>query len=461
MTPFARKPVFAIAGAAALLLLIGSAVDGYFFDELYFLSAGKHHLDWGYADQPPLVPVLARAMDFLFPGSVIGLRLPATLVMAVTVVVAALTARELGGAKRAQVMAAGAAAISLHAVTINHWLTTYTLDPLWWALVLWLVVRWTRTRDDRALLCAALVTALALQTKFLIPVLWVALGVSVLAIGPRELLRRPLLWVGAAVAVLTTVPGLLWQAAHGWPQAEMTQVVVREAEMQGGRPALLIGGLISAGVIAGAILCLYGGWFLLRSKELRFLGWTVLGAIALLLITNGQPRYLAGLYPLLFAAGAVRFERSEPGRWWSWALRWPGYALSTVVAIGFGGFVLAVQIPFSATGPTETATVAEAFNRLPAPQRERTALVASIYPTAATLDRFGPELGLPLTQSPHRGYWYFGPPAEGKDTVLYVGEDVDRVRPYFASAREVAPHVWLCEGRNQPWQRVWPHLRYT
>ncbi|GAA4016859.1 glycosyltransferase family 39 protein [Allokutzneria multivorans] len=461
MTPFAKKPVLVIAGVAALLMLIASAVDGYFFDELYFLSAGKHHLDWGYADQPPLVPLLARAMDFLFPGSVVGLRLPATLVMAATVVVAALTARELGGAKRAQVMAAGAAAISLHAVTINHWLATYMLDPLWWSLALLLVTRWVRTREDRLLLGAGVVTALALQTKFLIPVLWVALGLSVLVVGPRELLRRPMLWLGAGLAVLATVPGLVWQAANGWPQAEMTQVVAREAAMQGGRPALLIGGLVSAGVLAGVLLCLYGGWFLLQHKELRFLGWTVVGVVALLLITNGQPRYVAGLYPLLFAAGAVRFERAQPARWWSWSLRWPGYVLSTVVALGVGGFVIAAQAPFAESGPAETAKVAAEFHRLPAEQRERTAVVAAIYPTAATLDRFGPELGLPLTQSPHRGYWYFGAPDEHKDTVLYIGEDVDRVRPYFDSAREVAPQIWLCLGKRFPWKWMWSRIRYA
>src|SRR5579859_7065912 len=91
----ARWPVLAIAAGVGLVLLLTSGRVGYYADELYFLVAG-HHLNWGYADQGPLVPLLARAMDILFPGSLVGVRLPATALTALGVVVAALIARELG-----------------------------------------------------------------------------------------------------------------------------------------------------------------------------------------------------------------------------------------------------------------------------------------------------------------------------------------------------------------------------
>lgn len=96
LASLARWPVLAVAVAAGLVLLLTSGGVGYFIDELYFLAAG-HHLDWGYVDQGPLVPLLTRAMDIVFPGSLVGLRLPATALAIVGVVVAALIARELGG----------------------------------------------------------------------------------------------------------------------------------------------------------------------------------------------------------------------------------------------------------------------------------------------------------------------------------------------------------------------------
>ena len=75
-----------IAVAVAVVLALASRSAGYFFDELYFLAAGRDHLAWGYVDQPPLVPALAALLDRLAPGSLLVFRLPVTVGAAPTVV---------------------------------------------------------------------------------------------------------------------------------------------------------------------------------------------------------------------------------------------------------------------------------------------------------------------------------------------------------------------------------------
>ena len=140
----AWRPVLLLAGALALVHGISSAWYGTFGDELYFLAAGRH-LAWGYADQPPLVPWLAAALDHLAPGNLVVLRLPATLVSAGHVVLAALLAREMGERRRAQLLTGAAVAISPFFLATGHLLATSTLDPVLWTLLLWLVVRWVRT----------------------------------------------------------------------------------------------------------------------------------------------------------------------------------------------------------------------------------------------------------------------------------------------------------------------------
>jgi len=148
----ARWPVLAVAAVVGLVLLLTSGRVGYFDDELYFLVAGRH-VDWGYADQGPLVPLLARAMDTAFPGSLVGERLPTTVLTAVGVVVAALIARELGGRHRAQVLTAGLYAMGT--LPSGHQLTTAAVDVFVWTVTTWLLVRWVRLRDDRLLLDSA------------------------------------------------------------------------------------------------------------------------------------------------------------------------------------------------------------------------------------------------------------------------------------------------------------------
>src|SRR5215204_94720 len=98
-------PLAAVAGAVAALLLAFAGRYGYHRDELYFLRAGRE-LAFGYVDQPPLTPLLARAMDELVPGSLVGLRLPSAIAAGLLVLITGLIARELGGGRTAQLLAA-------------------------------------------------------------------------------------------------------------------------------------------------------------------------------------------------------------------------------------------------------------------------------------------------------------------------------------------------------------------
>src|SRR5919206_3150055 len=84
-----------LALAKLLLHLLTNTHYGYFRDELYYLACGQH-LAWGYADQPPLIALIARATQ-IFGASLFMLRLPAALAGALVVFLTGLFVRELGG----------------------------------------------------------------------------------------------------------------------------------------------------------------------------------------------------------------------------------------------------------------------------------------------------------------------------------------------------------------------------
>ena len=90
-----------IAAVAVGVELAVSARYGYHRDELYFLAAGQHPA-FGYVDQPPLTPLLARLTAVVSGNSLVALRLLPALVMAALIGLTAAMSRLLGPAAPAR-----------------------------------------------------------------------------------------------------------------------------------------------------------------------------------------------------------------------------------------------------------------------------------------------------------------------------------------------------------------------
>ena len=439
ISPFAAGSVLPIAAATAVLHCIAGVLGkGYWFDEVYMLAIGRFHLDWGSADQPPMAPALAALADAVAPGSLIVLRIFAVLSTAGGVVLAGLIARELGCDRRAQGFTALAQATGIWTTLFGHWLTPYSLEPAQWLLMIWLLTRWVRLRDDRLLLALGAVAGIAALNKFQVLLLCAVLAVAVAAVGPRDLLKRPMLWVGVGIAVVIAAPTLVWQQLHGWPQMRMAPVVAGEAEaLYGGRPGIAVQLIAFAGVL-GAALVLYGLWRLFRDDELRdyrFIGVAFAILYVVFVVTAGRPYYLAGLYAPLAAAGALGWQRrrqagSSSLRWFVW----PGVVVNVAVAVGI--LILSVSIVRSDVGEQIAQRTADAYRALPQEQRDRTVVFGDSYIVAAYLDGYSRRYQLPYAYSANRSYGYFPPPSSDHDTVLYIGRDPDALRgtsPMYAT----------------------------
>lgn len=488
---FATAPVLGVGAVSALVLLFSATRYGYFGDELYFLAAGRR-LSFGYADQGPVLPFLAWLMDGLAPGSLVALRLPAIVLAVLAVVVSAQIAREFGGGRGAQVLTAVAYATSPFLLLQAKNLSTNALDTALWVLITWLVVRWVRTRRDGLLPAAAAVTAIDMQVKWLIPFFWLALAVGVLAVGPRELLRRPLLWVGGVITVLVSVPALVWQAEHGWPQLALTAAVREEQQYTGGMVGFVPLAVLIAGALGAVLLC-YGVWALLRHPGLRpyrFLGVTTVLLVVIFMVTGGRMYYVAGMYAAMFAAGAV--AATELVRRASSPLRRRLLLVSGAVLTAVSVLVVLDSTPWRPAAdipapeseaaaamqiglygefgwPELAAGVVAAYESLPSREREQSAVITGSYWQAGALDQLAGDR-LPPVHSPARGFGYFGAPPETATTMVCVGGDPERLRAQFAvleplgrvdtrlgfldNTKDVM--VWKCAEPRVAWSQVWP-----
>jgi 4-amino-4-deoxy-L-arabinose transferase-like glycosyltransferase len=206
---FGRDGAIWLAAAAVALvhILTASWYDAQ-RNELYFLACGWHP-DFGYVDQPPLVPLIAAATQ-LFGINIWMLRLPATIAAIGIVFLAASFARLLGGGSRAAVFAAVAAGIAPGLAGLASHLTTSTFEPIAWTGAAFLLTRAIH-RDRRSdLLWTGVLAGLAMEAKWGIAVWLVALGIGVLATPARRILRWWQLWAGAAVSLALFAPNLIW-----------------------------------------------------------------------------------------------------------------------------------------------------------------------------------------------------------------------------------------------------------
>ncbi|MFC1440186.1 glycosyltransferase family 39 protein [Streptacidiphilus sp. N1-10] len=488
----AWRQVLPVLAVLAALLEATAGRYGYHRDELYFMVAG-HHPAWGYADQPPLVPLLVRLDTAVLGDSVRALRTLPLLVALCTVFLAALCARELAGpdarrSRRSQLLAAVATALSALVLVSGHLFVTSGVDLCVWALLLWLVLRWLRTRDDRLWLLAGVAAGVGLLVNNLVALLALALVLSAAAVGPRTLFRSPLLYAGAVIALLVWTPDLIWQWRHGWPQLTMARQISSNSQR-----VQLLPFQFEASF---PLLWIAGWWALARRRE--FDGYRLLAVgypvtLALVLVTGGKPYYATGWAPLLLAAGSVaavdwlwRPDRARTARHTGTVL------LAAVLGVVFSLVEVVAALPVVPVStyhlvqplnaengetvgwPELTATVAGVYRALPsAADRSGATLIAENYGEAGALDHYGRPLGLPTPYADHDGYADFGTPS-GDGPSIMVGFEPEQLTGYWGSCtlaaridngrgldnQEQHKQVLVCRDRLLPWPDLWKRLRH-
>jgi 4-amino-4-deoxy-L-arabinose transferase-like glycosyltransferase len=482
--PFDRR-VILIGGALFAVLMAVSARYGFQRDELYFLDCARH-LQLSYVDQSALAPLLTWVALKLFGVSVIGVRLFSALAAWGVVVFGGLTARELGGDWRAQLLAAIATALMPVLAAAAHVANTTAYVFLAWSALAWVVARIGRTGDRRWWLAGGLAAGIGVADSHLVAFFAIAVTIgALLSRGRREILNR---WFagGVLIAIAFEVPDLWWQATHGWATIEMTRHLNQQNGGLSQLPVFVAGQLIM--VLPPLIgLWLIGLRFLWRSGRplWRALVWAWALLFVLFAVTTGaQFYYLAGSYVYLLAAGAVAGNGRLAER------RGRRILLTTVtvvVALGVAVTLLPILPMNKASGSTLAETIGwpslvgqvrTVWDTVPPAEQARTVIVTDDYAEAAAINELGRGTGLPTAVSSQNNEWWWGPGNPDATTLIVVapgGDDLTaELNKRFASVRTAATitnpvgihniewggHIYLCTGPHEQWGRLWPQLRH-
>jgi 4-amino-4-deoxy-L-arabinose transferase-like glycosyltransferase len=499
VAPFNRSAIL-VGGVLFAVLMAFSAWYGFTRDELYFFDTARH-LQASYVDQPVLTPLIAWVSLRLFGLSLVGLHLWPALAGCATVVVSALTAREFGGGRRAQLIAAVAAATTPVLLAIDHEFGTTTFDVLAWSGLAFVVARVERTGNPRWWLAGGLVLGLGLANKHTVGIFAVALLIGALLSGGRRMVLNRWFAAGAAIAVAFTVPDIWWQAQHHWATITMTRAIGQENGGLGNIGDMVIGQLTMTS-LAMLWVWIAGLRFLWRSRRplWRALVWAYGLLFVLFALTAGLKGYwLAGAYVYLLAAGAVAVDGWLAARRGRLRNLMAGNALITALTL----WVVLPVLPPADIGCTATinpglvesvgwpqlvSTVRGVWTSLPARQRASAVIFTADYGEAGAIDELGRGTGLPTAVSGHNAYWWWGPGNPRATTVVVVTPGTPAGSPhpedtidygaylarFFTSVKVAATlsnryhvhnqewggHVYVCTHPRHPWGQIWPQLRH-
>jgi len=501
----ARPPwpgIVLIAAAAVAAEMAVSARYGYVRDELYFLSAGQH-LAFGYVDQPPLTPLLARIAAALTGNTLAGLRILPALALAALVVMTAAMSRGLGAGRTGQLLAALAAATCGEYLGAMHELTTTTPDLVFWAVTLLLVMQLLASQDRRWWVAIGGCAGVASEAKWNIGFLLAGLAAGFACTDSRRLLRSRYLLIGGLIAAALAAPDVVWQAAHGWPGLDVFRALQSEAGHN--RAVYWPAQILYTGVVLTPVWVAGAVWSLRSAEARRFrpVAIACVTVIALQFVLGGKAYYPGAAFTFLLAAGCAPLERrlaarTQLARRTQAARGWPGRLVTPAVLAGaamVAGALLAAPVALpvlparvlhtvplqkinydlaeTIAWPKLVALVAQEYDSQPAAQRRRTTILTGNYGEAGAIERYGRGAGLPQAYSGANNFWLWGPPPAGDSAAIAVNVDPALLRREFARVRQVTTfwnglgvrddeqgvQIFIATGLRSSWAQAWPAFR--
>jgi len=483
--PLALGLIAAFAAAKLIVHFVTTAVTPYGIhrDEFLYLAMGEHLRFWC-MDFPPAIAVLARVARSLCGDTFFAVRFFSPIFGTVILVLAGLSARELGGGRFAQGLAMAAVLLGPLFLRSATLLQPVVLDQLWWTLGFFALIKIAQSSSRRWWLLLGVAGGLGLLTKFSIGFFALGVMAALLVSSQRVALATRWPYLAVVVALLIGSASIVGQIRLDFPVTIHMRVLQSEQLERLTFSAFLIGQVEMLGPVL--LLAITGLLYLLIARAMRpyrVVGWACVTSFLILLLLHGKAYYIGPIYPTLFAAAATALE-TVPGLWGhmiralmilliaGWAVIGLPFGLPILPAPQMARYAAAIGITAAVTtnrGTTlplpqdyadmlgweeQVAAVASTFESLTPEQRARAALLARNYGEAGALEFYGPRHGLSGRVLLPGNKLLWPPPADNScDVVVALGIPADDLRGFFRSVKVAAhfDHPWMVEEeRNVP-----------
>ena len=510
--------IWAIALAKLLFHCYFNNRYGYFRDEFDYIACGDH-LAWGYVDQPPLIPFLIHICRGVLGDSLRSIRFIPALASSLLVVQTAVLARELGGRRFAVLLSAICAVVVPQYLSNGSLLGTNCLEPNLWMGCAYFAILAIKRTDPRYWLWFGVVAGLGMEEKYSIAVFGLGIVAGLLLTEQRRAFLDKWIWLGGLAAFLIFLPNLLWNIHHAWPFAQLIHNIKADGRDVVLGPIqfflqqlLLVNPLTLPIWLRGLLFLLFSA----RLRPYRALGWCYLVCYAVFFVLHGKIYYLAPVYPMLLAAGAVVIEGAIDGRTDGGAnlrpesgrrrLQWLKPVIIGVL-LADGAYLSPIVIPI--LSPDHFLAYAKAlpfklpvtehshdraalpqwysdqfgwqeivdetavtWNRIPADQRQDCGIFAQDYGQAGAIDFLGRRYGLPQSLSGHQTWFLWGPRGYSGNCMIVLDDSRTRLGELWEHVEYVGTSadnryalekqidVYICHGSKfGTLAQLWPQVK--
>jgi hypothetical protein len=467
-------------------------------DELLYLAEGRH-LAWGFMEVPPLLSLFAGLTN-LFGGSMFWIKCWPSLFGTLTFIISGKIILSLGGKSFALFLCFLAFVTGAY-LRVHYLFQPNFLEIFFWTMLAYSLIRYVQTEKNNWLYLFGISAGLGMMSKYSVLFFITSLLVGLLLTKQRKIFANKHFYFAGLIGFVLFLPNLIWQWLHHFPLIYHMREL-QQTQLQYLSPIDFLKDQIIMNFPCAFVWLAGCAWVLFskKGKQLRFIGWSYVFLIIILLIGRGKNYYSLGVYPVLLAIGAYKIEQWAAYR--LFFLRYIVIACPLVLSYFFIPILLPVYTPeklaafykkwhIEKTGALRwedqknhplpqdfsdmlgwkemTKKMAKAYGMLSAEEKKSTIVFCDNYGQAGAVNYFGPKFGLPPAYSDNASFLYWMPDSLNFDNVVLLTDDQNEMSHPFINdfktailvdsvinpyAREKGDLIILLKGGNDAFKKM-------
>jgi len=374
------------------------------------------------------------------------------------------------------------------------------LEIFFWTMIAFSILRFIQTKKNYYLYLFGVSAGFGMLSKYSVAFFIVSILLAFLITRQRKIFLNKHLYFAALIAFLIFLPNLLWQYSRHFPVIVHMQEL-HQFQLQYVSPiGFIIDQLLMN--LPCVFIWIAGLYFVIFKEDgqYRIFAWAYLILIILLLYFQGKNYYALGVYPTLFAFGAIQLERfaSKHSRVWKFVfimipfalgiplipLDLPIYKPEKLAAyykslhIEKTGFLkwedlenhpLPQDFADMLGWQEMTSKTAKAYSTLNEEEKKHTFIFADNYGEAGALNYYGKKYDLPTVYSDNASFLYWLPHSSAIDNVILITDDKQEMQHDFLKdfssvtlsdsitnpfAREHGSLIIIMKGANEKFNQM-------